>query len=184
MADDTGDPQAAAAALESAAGALAASGVAPIAGAGAVMARQLRVEGETLTAFKDRVNDLLTRLEKSKAAPHRIADGTLSAGRLGSFDEADALHGAYSQVHSQLERLSKVLALQIEGLMVTVDASKSNYHNLDADVRDRLHRIRVEADKLAVDGAGPGSKGHAHGGADASGHGGHGSTSDSQTGGL
>ncbi|ARP69973.1 hypothetical protein LK07_09460 [Streptomyces pluripotens] len=183
MADNTGDPRVTAAVLASAAGALAVSGTGPIAGAGAVMARELQVEAETLTAFKNRVNDLLTRLEKSKAAPHRIADGTLPTGRLGNFDEADVLHGAYTQVHSQLERLSKVLALQIEGLMVTVDASRSNYHHLDADVRDRLHRIRVEADKLAVDEAGPGARGHG-GGADESGRGGHGSTSDSQAGGL
>ncbi|MFJ9818114.1 S8 family serine peptidase [Streptomyces sp. NPDC101151] len=174
MADNTGDPQATAAALASAAGALAASGIGPIAGAGAVVARELRVEAETLTAFKNRVNDLLIRLEKSKAAPHRIADGTLPTGRLGNCDEADVLHGTYNQVHSQLERLSKVLALQIEGLMVTVDASKSNYHNLDADVRDRLHRLRVEADKLAADEARPEVKGHAHGGADVSGQDEHG----------
>ncbi|MBX7551151.1 hypothetical protein K1Y78_24680 [Streptomyces sp. tea 10] len=184
MADNTGDPQATAAALEAAAGALAASGIGPIASAGAVMAQELRVEAETLTTFKNRVNDLLTQLEKSKAAPQRIADGGLPAGRLGNFDEADALHGAYTQVHSQLERLSKLLALQIEGLMVTVDASKSNYHNLDADVRDRLHRIRVEADKLAVNEARPEVKGHVVGGAGASSHGRHGSTSDSQAGDL
>ncbi|MEV6838644.1 hypothetical protein AB0N17_29720 [Streptomyces sp. NPDC051133] len=184
MADHTGDPQATEAALESAAGALAVSGIGPIASAGAIMAKELRVEAETLTTFKNRVNDLLTRLEKSKAAPHRIADGSLPTGRLGNFDEADALHGAYTQVHSQLERLSKMLALQIEGLMVTVDASKSNYHNLDADVRDRLHRIRVEADKLAVDDAQPGANGHGGGRADVPGHGRHGSTSDSQAGDL
>jgi hypothetical protein len=184
MADNTGDPQATAAALESAAGALAATGIGPLASAGAVMAQALRVEAETLTTFKNRVNDLLTRLEKSKAAPHRIADGALPTGRLGNFDEADALHGAYTQVHSQLERLSKLLALQIEGLMVTVDASKSNYHHLDADVRDRLHRIRVEADRLGADETRPGAQGHVDGGPDAPGHGRHGSTSDSQAGGL
>ncbi|MES4887192.1 hypothetical protein [Streptomyces sp. NPDC096012] len=184
MADNTGDPQATAAALESAAGALAASGIGPTAGVGAVVARELRVEAETLTAFKNRVNDLLTRLEKSKAAPQRIADGSMPTGRLGNFDEADALHSAYTQVHSQLERLSRMLALQIEGLMVTVDASKSNYHDLDADVRDRLHRIRVEADKLAADEARPGAKGHVDARADASGHSRRGSTSDSQAGGL
>ncbi|MBJ7002721.1 hypothetical protein ACFYOR_34395 [Streptomyces griseofuscus] len=184
MADNTGDPQANAAALESAAGALAASGIGPIAGIGAVMARELRVETETLTGFKNRVNDLLNRLEKSKAAPYRIADSTLPTGRLGNFDEADALHSAYNQVHAQLENLSKMLALQIEGLMVTVDASKTNYHNLDDDVRDRLHRIRVEANKLAVDQARPGTQGHGDGRAGGSGQSGHGATPDSQAGGL
>ncbi|WP_250405583.1 hypothetical protein [Streptomyces cellostaticus] len=184
MAGNAEDPQATAAALVSAAGALAASGMGPIAGVGAAVAQQLRVEGETLTTFKNRVDDLLTRLEKSKAAPHRIADGTLPAGRLGNFDEADALHGAYTQVHSQLERLSRMLALQIEGLMVTVDASKADYRNLDDGVRDRLHRIRVEADKLAVDQARPGAEGHAGGGADGAGSSEHGATSDSQAGDL
>jgi hypothetical protein len=184
MAHNTGDPQATAAALESAAGALAASGIGPIAGIGATMAQQLRVEGETLTTFKNRVNDLLTRLEESKAAPHRIADGAMPAGRLGNFDEAHALHGAYTQVHSQLENLSKMLALQIEGLMVTVDASKTNYHNLDDDVRDRLHRIRVEANKLVVDQSRTGAEGHAGGGAGGAGNSGHGAAPDSQAGGL
>lgn len=184
MSEAAGNPQTTATALEAAAGAIAASGIGPIAGLGVTMARELRVEAETLTAFKKRVNDLLTRLEKSKAAPKRIADGALPSGRLGNFDEAETLHSAYTQVHSQLERLSKMLALQIEGLMVTVDASKTNYHNLDDDVRDRLHRIRVEANKLTVDQARPGTEGHADGGADGAGHSGHGATPDSQVGGL
>ncbi|SOD85880.1 hypothetical protein [Streptomyces sp. Ag109_G2-15] len=183
MADKGEDPQAVAAAAEASASALAASGIVPIAAVGAAMA-QLRVEGETLTTFKNRVDDLLTRLEESKAAPHRISDGALPTGRLGNFGEANALHNAYSSVHSRLEHLSRMLALQIEGLMVTVDASKSNYHDLDDGVRARLHRIRVEADKLAVDGARPGAEGHANSGVGGPSRGRHGSKSDSQAGDL
>ncbi|MEU2743272.1 hypothetical protein ABZ656_50505 [Streptomyces sp. NPDC007095] len=158
--DSTGDPQATAAELGAVAGAMAASGIGPFAGVGAAVAQALRVEGETLTTFKKRVDDLLTQLEKSKAAPRRIADGALPTGRLGDFDEADALHASYTRVHSQLEKLSKMLALQIEGLVVTVDASKTGYHNLDDDIRGRLSRIRIEADKLVVDEAGQGAKAH------------------------
>jgi hypothetical protein len=161
--DSTGDPQATAAGLEAAAGAIAASGIGPFAGVGAAVAQALRVEGETLTTFKKRVDDLLTQLEESKAAPRRIAGGALPTGRLGSFDEADALHASYTRVHSRLEQLSKMLALQIEGLVVTVDASKSGYHNLDDDIRDRLSRIRVEADKLIADEVGPGARAHTSG---------------------
>ncbi|WP_406103897.1 hypothetical protein OG698_17290 [Streptomyces sp. NBC_01003] len=51
-------------------------------------------------------------------------------------------------MHGQLESLSKMLALQIEALVVTVDASKTGYNNLDDDVRARLSRIRSEADAL------------------------------------
>jgi hypothetical protein len=113
------------------------------------------------------VDDLLTRLESSKAAPRRIADGALPSARLGTFDEADALHAAYTRVHSQLEALSKMLALQIEGLVVTVEASKRTYHGVDDDVRARLSRIRVEADKLTAHDAGE----SADGGAGRAGHG-------------
>ncbi|MEV6544473.1 hypothetical protein [Streptomyces sp. NPDC051665] len=166
--DSTGDPQATAAALEAAVGTIAASGIGPFAGVGAAVTQALHVEGETLTTFKKRVDDLLTQLEESKAAPRRIAGGGLPTGRLGSFDEADALHTSYTRVHSRLEQLSKMLALQIEGLVVTVDASKSGYHNLDDDIRDRLSRIRVEADKLIADKAGPGAEAHTGTGANGS----------------
>jgi hypothetical protein len=166
--DSTGDPQATAAGLEAAAGAIVASGIGPFAGVGAAVAQALRVEGETLTTFKKRVDDLLTQLEESKAAPRRIAGGALPTGRLGSFDEADALHASYTRVHSRLEQLSKMLALQIEGLVVTVDASKSGYHNLDDDIRDRLSRIRIEADKLIADKARPGARGHTGSGSNGS----------------
>ncbi|MEU0119920.1 hypothetical protein ABZ137_41295 [Streptomyces bobili] len=158
MADGGEDPPATAAVLGAAAGVLAASGIGPLAGVGAAVAQVLRVEGETLTTFKKRVDDLLTQLEESKAAPRRIADGALPAGRLGNFDEADGLHTAYTRVHAQLEKLSKMLALQIEGLVVTVDASKANYRDLDDDIRERLARIRIEADELLAEQAGPGSQ--------------------------
>ncbi|MCX5321824.1 DUF2563 family protein [Streptomyces sp. NBC_00120] len=118
------------------------------AGATAAAALAMRVEGETLSAFKRRVDALLRDLEKSHAAPKKIAGGTLSAGRLGTFDEADALHSSYTHVHTQLENLSKMLALQIEALVVTVEASKTGYDNLDEDVRARLNRIRTDADAL------------------------------------
>ncbi|MFJ1605293.1 hypothetical protein ACIOHS_18285 [Streptomyces sp. NPDC088253] len=181
----TGDPQATAVGLGEVAGAIAASGIGPFAGVGAAVAQALRVEGETLTTFKKRVDDLLTQLEESKAAPRRIADGALPTGRLGNFDEADALHTAYTRVHTRLENLSKLLALQIEGLVVTVDASKSGYHNLDDDVRVRLSRIRTEADKLLVDKAGPGAKAHTGNGSSGSGHAQQGSQSaDAEAGGL
>lgn len=185
MVDSTGDPQATAAGLEAAARVIAVSGIWPFAGVGAAVAQALRVEGETLTTFKKRVDDLLTQLEESKAAPRRIADGALPTGRLGSFDEADALHASYTRVHSRLEQLSKMLALQIEGLVVTVDASEIGYHNLDDDIRDRLSRIRIEADKLIADEARPGARAHTGNGSNESGRGQQGSPStDAEAGGL
>lgn len=116
-------------------------------------AKAMLVEGETLSTFKRRVDALLRELENSKAAPKSLANGSLPSGRLGTFDEADGLHSAYTKVHGQLENLSKMLALQIEGLVATVDASKTGYDNLDEDVHARLSRIRSEADALERSGA-------------------------------
>ncbi|MEU6087794.1 hypothetical protein ABZ865_13420 [Streptomyces sp. NPDC047085] len=162
--DSAGEPHSTVADLAAVAGAIAASGLGSFAGVGAATALNLRVENETLTTFKNRVDDLLTRLEHSKAAPHRIAHGALPTGRLGTFDEADALHAAYTRVHTQLETLSKMLALQIEGLVVTVEASKRNYRGVDDDVRARLSRIRVEADRLTAHSGGLSSaRGASHG---------------------
>ncbi|MFE1950384.1 hypothetical protein ACFW9D_07950 [Streptomyces sp. NPDC059524] len=113
----------------------------------------MKVEGETLAGFKRRVDALLRELDGSKAAPHSIGNGRLAKGRLGAFDEADDLHSAYTHVHTQLENLSKMLALQIEALGVTVKASKSGYENLDDDVRAQLARIRSRANDLTGDGS-------------------------------
>ncbi|MFI0239809.1 hypothetical protein [Streptomyces sp. NPDC016845] len=141
-------------------------GVAAIAVGATAAAKAMLVEGETLSTFKRRVDALLRDLERSKAAPKSIANGALPGGRLGAFDEADALHSAYTKVHSQLENLSKMLALQIEGLVVTVDASKTGYDNLDDDVRARLNRIRSQTDALVNPGA-KSTHGSHHGGSDA-----------------
>ncbi|MCX3062198.1 hypothetical protein [Streptomyces beihaiensis] len=129
-----------------AAGAAAAAAAAGAVGASAIQA--MKVEGETLTTFKRRVDGLLKELEGSKAAPKHIANGRMPNGRLGAFQEADDLHAAYTHVHTQLENLSKMLALQIEALVTTVDASKTGYDNLDDEVRARLRRIRSESDEL------------------------------------
>ncbi|MEU6390366.1 DUF2563 family protein [Streptomyces sp. NPDC046939] len=124
------------------------TGRAAMAAGTAGAAKAMLVEGETLSTFKRRVDALLRDLESSKAAPKSLATGTMPSGRLGTFDEADGLHSAYTKVHSQLENLSKMLALQIEGLVATVDATKTGYDNLDDDVRARLNRIRSQADAL------------------------------------
>ncbi|MFJ3993117.1 hypothetical protein ACIPWY_31260 [Streptomyces sp. NPDC090032] len=95
-------------------GALGASAAAA-AGATAAAAKAMGVEGETLSKFKRRVDTQLRDLEKSHAAPSEIATGTLSTGRLGTFDEADALHSSYTHMHTQLENLSKILGASDRG---------------------------------------------------------------------
>ncbi|MFC7303224.1 hypothetical protein ACFQVC_03225 [Streptomyces monticola] len=128
--------------------------------------QKLRVETETLTTFKKRVDILLRELEQSKAAPKHIADGVLPSGRLGNFGEAEALHSSYRRVHGELENLSKMLALQIEGLLVAAGANKTGYDNTEDGARERLSRIRSEADALFEKTRRDAGKAHGAGAAD------------------
>ncbi|MGG8407408.1 hypothetical protein ACM614_12690 [Streptomyces sp. 12297] len=126
-------------------------GLIPLAGpAGAVstQAQALAVEAESMTKYKQRVDELLDRLEGSQAAPAKLADGTLPSGDLGSgFGEADILSAAYDTVHTELKSLSKALAVQIEALSIAVESSRVGYQNMDDEVKERMRRLHADAEK-------------------------------------
>ncbi|MFJ5549719.1 hypothetical protein [Streptomyces sp. NPDC093225] len=125
-----------------------AAGTAGMAGAVAGQAKALTVEVESMQKFKSRVDELLTKLEGSQAAPKRMADGSLPSGHLGTgFGEADGLYGAYHTVHAQLAMLSKGLAGQIEALSIAVESSRVGYENVDDDVKQRMRRLHADAEK-------------------------------------
>ncbi|WP_051795578.1 hypothetical protein [Streptomyces sp. NRRL S-87] len=125
-----------------------AAGTAGIAGAVAGQAKALTVEVESMQKFTSRVDELLTKLEGSQAAPKRMADGSLPSGHLGTgFGEADGLYAAYHTVHAQLAMLSKGLAGQIEALSIAVESSRVGYENVDDDVKQRMRRLHADAEK-------------------------------------
>ncbi|MEN8651239.1 hypothetical protein ABCR94_11485 [Streptomyces sp. 21So2-11] len=109
----------------------------------------LVIEADKMKGFKKRVDDLLTELDKSEAAPGKMADGRLVRAHLGSEDflEAQFLFESYNVVHEELEKLSKALGTQIEGMGLAVHASRVGYENVDVDIRDRMAAINADAEK-------------------------------------
>ncbi|MEU2396069.1 hypothetical protein [Streptomyces sp. NPDC007369] len=109
-------------------------------------AKALEVDFETLSGYKKKVDELLTKLKGSEAYDKKLAHGTLPEGTLGKgFAEADALFKTYSTVHEQLENLSKGLAAQIEGLGIAVLTSGKGFEGVDEETKRRMHSIVVQA---------------------------------------
>ncbi|MFJ9394416.1 hypothetical protein ACIRQT_05950 [Streptomyces californicus] len=106
----------------------------------------LAIEAQKMKAFKKRVDDLLIALGDSEASPDRMGEGRVSRAQLGSaeFGEAQYLYESYTVVHDELEKLSKVLGAQIEGMGLAVHASRVGYDNINQDVRERMRSINTE----------------------------------------
>ncbi|MGW8781675.1 DUF2563 family protein [Streptomyces sp. NPDC055796] len=111
-------------------------------------ARALEVEFESMKDFKNRVDDLLDKLDGSQADDKKLAHGTLPDGALGhGFGEAEALHKTYSTVHTQLQNLSKGLAGQIEALGIAILTAGKGYGGVDAETEARMRAIVAQAKK-------------------------------------
>lgn len=108
----------------------------------------LAIEADKMKAFKKRVDDLLTQLDGSEAAPGKMGDGRLTRAQLGSgdFGEAQFLYESYTVVHDELEKLSKALGAQIEGTGLAVHSSRVGYENIDEDIRDRMKAVNAEVE--------------------------------------
>lgn len=150
-------------------------GIAPgLADAVRAQAAALSVEYDTMKEYKGLVDGLLTSLQDSEAAHGRLADGTLPAGALGTgFPEAADLHSSYTKVHSELQKLSKGLADQIEALGIAILTAGKGFGDVDEETRRRMATIAKEAQDNYVakrdpyaDEATAGSNGHAGRGGD------------------
>ncbi|WP_107047345.1 hypothetical protein [Streptomyces sp. NRRL F-2664] len=109
-------------------------------------AAALRIEYDDLKGYKALVDGLLTSLQESPAHHGKLADGTLPAGSLGTgFAEADKLYEAYKTVHSELQKLSKGLAEQIEGLGIAVQSASGGYAEVDEEQKRRMVVIAKQA---------------------------------------
>ncbi|MGW9373751.1 hypothetical protein ACWGVR_27500 [Streptomyces xanthophaeus] len=109
-------------------------------------AAALRIEYESLKDYKTLVDELLTSLEKSPANHGKLADGTLPKGALGqNFTAAETLYASYKTVHSELHKLSKGLATQIEGLGIAILTAGKGYAGVDEETRQRMAAIAQEA---------------------------------------
>jgi hypothetical protein len=103
----------------------------------------LFAELASLKKFKGRVDDLLTDLGDSDAAPTRIADDGLAAANLGTgFRAADALYGVYRNVHEDLTTLSRLLNDQIEAMGLAALEAHGGYADTDVEQRDRMWEVQ------------------------------------------
>ncbi|WP_405890576.1 hypothetical protein OG427_23735 [Streptomyces sp. NBC_00133] len=137
-----------------AAGALGAFGLIPLASSAAAVAKMV-TDMESMKEFRTEVHKILADLEDSEAAPEKVSAERLQQSHLGKpeFRESAYLYGAYSIVHDELEKLSKILALQIDGLSIAVQASQEGYENIDYDIRQRMRRLASEMSQQHQDQA-------------------------------
>ncbi|MGW6981152.1 hypothetical protein ACWGE1_17145 [Streptomyces sp. NPDC054932] len=108
----------------------------------------LKVEFDSLTEYKGMVDGLLDDLTGSDADHKKLADGKLPAGKLGKgFPEVEALFKSYDTVITELQKLSKGLAGQIEALGIAVLTAGKGYDGVDEETRRRMVAIAQEAKK-------------------------------------
>ncbi|MER7827749.1 hypothetical protein ABTX85_34915 [Streptomyces sp. NPDC096097] len=148
MADDNGASQVAAALTLGIAGPMGA-----IAGAAyTATAAAMRVEFDSLSEYKRMVDKLLDDLTGSDADHKKLADDKLPASKLGKgFAEVDALFKSYDTVVTELQKLSKGLAGQIEALGIAVLTAGKGYGGVDEETKQRMMAIANTAQKEYVE---------------------------------
>ncbi|WP_327262714.1 hypothetical protein OG444_15345 [Streptomyces sp. NBC_01232] len=118
---------------------------------GTAHAKALSVEFDSLSEYKRMVDTLLDDLTGSDADHKKLADGKLSAAKLGKgFAEVDALFKSYDTVVTELQKLSKGLAQQIEALGIAVQTAGKGYGGVDEETKRRMVAIAKEAKKEYV----------------------------------
>ncbi|MBT2542510.1 hypothetical protein J7E99_17745 [Streptomyces sp. ISL-44] len=109
-------------------------------------AAALRIEYDSLKEYKNLVDGLLTSLGDSQADHGKLAHGTLPAGVLGTgFPEAEDLYKSYNTVHSELQKLSKGLAGQIEALGIAILTAGKGFVDVDEETQRRMAAIAKDA---------------------------------------
>ncbi|MFE5559089.1 hypothetical protein [Streptomyces sp. NPDC056544] len=142
MAEDNGASQVATALTLGIAGPMGA-----IAGAAYTAANAaLRFEFDSLSEYKRMVDSLLDDLTGSDADHKKLADDKLPATKLGKgFAEVDALFKSYDTVVTELQKLSKGLAGQIEALGIAVLSAGKGYDGVDEETKRRMLAIAKQA---------------------------------------
>nr|WSX51642.1 hypothetical protein OG409_23580 [Streptomyces sp. NBC_00974] len=107
----------------------------------------MAVEYESMTAYKKRVDGLLSKLNESPASDKKLADGTLPTASVGEgFAEAKRLFTAYTNTHTQLLALSKGLADQIEALGIAIQTAGKGFGGVDEETQRRMLAISKQAE--------------------------------------
>ncbi|MBT2480990.1 hypothetical protein [Streptomyces sp. ISL-94] len=114
-------------------------------------AAALKVQYDDLKAYQKLVDGLLTTLQDSPAHHGKLADGTLPKGALGKdFTQAEKLYNAYTTVHTELQKLSKGLAVQIEALGIAIQSAGGGYSEVDEETKRRMALLAKQAHDLYI----------------------------------
>ncbi|MFC5725006.1 hypothetical protein ACFP1Z_33180 [Streptomyces gamaensis] len=106
----------------------------------------LSKEAETLTAFRNRVEEALSKLERSSASAKAMGDHRIAGDAYGKgFDSAEALAALYETVHGRLQELSKVFGDQIEAMGLAAVIAERGYDGMDAEEAARMRGIEERA---------------------------------------
>ncbi|MFG2977070.1 hypothetical protein ACGFYY_29295 [Streptomyces sp. NPDC048331] len=109
-------------------------------------AAALRVQYDELKDYQKLVDGLLTTLRESSAHHGKLADGTLPTSALGKgFAQAGKLYTAYNTVHTELQNLSKSLAVQIEALGIAIQSANGGYSEVDEETKRRMGLLAKQA---------------------------------------
>lgn len=110
------------------------------------MNARLAKEAETLTTFKNRIDEVLANLEKSAASPKTMGDQKVAHDAFGKgFGSAEGLAALYDAVHARLETLSKVFGDQVEAMGLAAVIAERGYDGVDADEAARMRAIQERA---------------------------------------
>ncbi|MDH6144241.1 hypothetical protein P3T35_006280 [Kitasatospora sp. GP30] len=124
--------------------------------ASGVSAADLKVEVETLSEFKKKVDAMLQSLDESDAAEPKISQQSLDQGHVGTgFPDATNLLQAYNVVHQNLQTLSTTLSDQIQAMSIALNINMVGYTNVEDSQRQALWKIYNQTDEQYNSGVSP-----------------------------
>jgi hypothetical protein len=107
---------------------------------------KLAKEPETLATFRNRIEEVLSKLEKSSASPKSIGDHKIADDAFGTgFDSAKALATLYEAVHVQLLMLSNEFGDHVDAMGLAAVIADQGYDGIDAEEAARLRAIQERA---------------------------------------
>ena len=110
--------------------------------------KDLSYEGETLAAFKKRIDGIIDQLGSSPASHKHISDQDITPDAYGTgFSAAEDLSAQYEKAHERLKTLSRLFGEQLEALGIATQIVDKGYENVEAEHRERFQAIRARVEK-------------------------------------
>ncbi|WP_431774745.1 hypothetical protein [Streptomyces cucumeris] len=101
-------------------------------------------KSEALTKLQERIDKVLTELEKTPAAKQKIAEQSITRDAYGSgpqFTSADDLANLYEKIHTNLTTMWQTFNDQVEAFGLMALQADKNYNNEDSEQARELRRV-------------------------------------------